>query len=140
MRFPAATTDLVFTDDSNNDDKVKEQSSRNFDRAYVFQEISLNFCSSPQNSNVAPLTISDVSVIPPPDENDSELDNNGADHAVSADSVTLSNFRICVNAIVAKHAEAADRLNLIKISSGRNDLPSFRNLKKRIPSITKRTC
>ena len=121
-------------EESNNDDKVNEQSSRNFDQAHIFQETALNFCSSPQNSNVAPLTLSEVSVIPPPDENDSELDNNGADLPMSEESVTLSNFCICVNAIVAKHgtsnAEAADCLNLIKISSGRNDLPSFRTLKK----------
>ena len=85
--------------------------------------------------------IIEVSVIPPPDENNSKLDNNGADLPVSEESVTLSNYRICVNAIVAKHgtsdAEAADWLNLIKFLSGRNDLPSFRALKK---SIKYHTC
>ena len=93
-----------------------------------------NLFSSPQHSNVVPLVITEVPEVPIAAAEKNESDSDDTVLEVSESGASSTNFQICINAIAAQHgtsdAEAAHWIKFLKIVSGRNDLPSFRTLKK----------
>ena len=77
--------------------------------------------------------------VPPTDSDDSKPDFETR----NLNSATASNFGLCVNSIAAEHgtsdAELAKWIKLVKIVSGREDLPSMKILKKQY-HLTNKQC
>ena len=85
------------------------------------------------------LSLIGCELVPPTDSDDSKRDFETR----NLNSATASNFSICVNSIAAEHgtsdAELAKWIKLVKIVSGREDLPSMKTLKKQY-HLTNKQC
>ena len=96
------------------------------------QLAAYNQISSPQVVHPPLPFIDDVSTINA-DMDDASVSSADGSFSDELQPASDANFRLCVNAITAKHgtsdAEARDWVKLVKIVSFRDDLPSFKTIK-----------
>ena len=97
------------------------------------QLAAYNQISSPQVVHPPLPSIDDVSTINA-DMDDASVSSADGSSSNELEPASDANFRLCINAITAKHgtsdAEARDWVKLVKIVSFRDDLPSFKTIKK----------
>ena len=79
--------------------------------------------------------INDVSEIGSPEGGLNESsESTEVEQQVELSQISIPNFRLCVNAIIAKHgssdAEASDWIRLLKLTNKSHQFPSFKSIKK----------
>ena len=91
--------------------------------------------SSPNESQAPLIVINDVSEIGSPEGGLNESsESTEVEQPDELSQISIPNFRLCVNAIIAKHgssdAEASDWIRLLKLTNKSHQFPSFKSIKK----------